>query len=98
MASPKYTTLPPPHASVHVGAVDFNYCVYLTYTGTPDALLAAGAVEPKMLAGARTCGHGRDSLGCTYRRKLSGRTGRIEIARYVYSIADLRTFPGFEEN
>jgi hypothetical protein len=93
-----YTCVAAPHADVHVRAEDFNRSVYLVYTGTHELLIASGAVEPHMLLGARTCGSGKDSRGNRYRRKLSGRNGRIEVARYIRSPEMLRTFPGYEEN
>lgn len=93
----EFISLPPPHESVRVQSRDFEWTMHLVYTGTPEALLAAGAIEPHMLAGARTCGRGKDSRGNGYQRKLAGRSGRIEVIRNVESFEALKTFPGYQE-
>jgi len=88
-----------PHSSVRVcvnaWALDDSLprTVIVTYTGTREALIAAGAAEAAMFEGLPTAGSGTDSHGFMYGRR-GRRDGRQAINRYIRTTQLLDTLPG----
>lgn len=82
----RWISLPPPHNTVRIKceAPCWNDDTYFFYdvSGTPEALLAAGVIEPSMIERGTHNPHGRkDSRGCGYRIRRSRKSGRWVVMR-----------------
>lgn len=88
-----WRALASPHETASVAVYWFRNHISVSYLGQPEALIAAGAIEPAMALPGRRGLELRDSFGDRFRRDRY-KDGDLRIQRLITSTQRARSLPG----